>query len=136
MSYVANEKRYLQLINRLLSSEVDGETFCREFSSLWKSDRDEQYAERAAWPGRYDLQLIEAHSRGEISTEEFGRKWDDLFGYAGHEHLLEMLDRVFTACDAFDPEPEREMDIDESQLKREVSGHLAAYETAKTKQTS
>lgn len=50
MSYVANENHYLQLINQLLTSEVDGKTFRQEFCSLWKSDRDEQYAERDAWP--------------------------------------------------------------------------------------
>jgi hypothetical protein len=136
MSYVANENRYLRLINQLLTSEVGGETFCQEFCSLWKADRDEQYADRNSWAERYDLQLIEAHGRGDISSEEFERKWVELFGYAEYKHLLEMLDRIFTACDVFDPEPEREIDIDEPQLKSEVATHLAAYETAKTKQYS
>ena len=134
MSYVANEKQYLDLIHQLLNSEVDGETFCREFCPLWRADRDEQYAERDTWADRYDLQLTDAHNRGEISSEEFERKWVELFGYAEYKHLLEMLDRIFTACDVFDPEPEREFDIDEGQLKSEVASHLATYETAKTKQ--
>ncbi len=134
MNYVANEKQYLEIIHQLLNAEVDGETFCREFSSLWKADRDEEYAKRDAWAERYDLQLVDAHGRGEISSEEFERKWVELFGYAEYKDLVEMLDRIFTACDVFDPEPERELEIDEAQLKNEVALHLGAYEAVKAKQ--
>ena len=136
MSYIANESRYLTLIHQFLNSEVDVEAFQREFFFMWKADRDEEYAKRDTWPERYDLQLVDAHSRGEITSEEFEIKWVELFGYAEYRDLREMLDRVFTACDVFDPKPESEFDINEAQLRTEVAGNLATYQAAKANQRS
>jgi hypothetical protein len=42
-----------------------------------------------------------------------------------------MLASIFTACDVFDPIPEREYEIDEVQLKSEVGARLADYEAEK-----
>ena len=105
MSYISNETQYLELIHQLLCSQIDGEYFCRQFSALWRVDRDEQIAKREVWPERYDLQLIEAHRHGKISPDEFERKWVELWGYGEHKHLLGMLDSIFTACDVFVPLP-------------------------------
>ena len=134
MSYVANEKQYLELIRQFLGSKVDGETFCTKFCSLWRIDRDEEWSKVETWSERYDLQLTEAYNRGDISGEEFQQKWRELFDSESYQDLAAMTDRIFTACDVFHTEPEAEYEIDKTQLRREVAEHLAVYESAKPKQ--
>ena len=134
MSYVANEKQYLELIRQFLNSKVDGETFCTKFSSLWRVDRDEEWSKVETWSERHDLQLTEAFNRGDITGEEFQQKWRELFGSESYADLASMTDRIFTACDVFQVEPDTEYEIDETELRREVAEHLASYESAKPKQ--
>ncbi len=134
MSYVANENRYLELIRQLLDSEIDGETFCQRFSSLWRVDRDEEWSKAETWSERHDLKLTEAYNRGDISGEVFQQKWRELFGSESYEDLTAMTNRIFTACDVFCVEPEAAYEIDETELQREVAEHLATYESAKSKQ--
>ena len=132
MSFVGNEKHYLELIRQLLDKEIDGETFCSKFEPSWMADRNEEYAISDTWPERYDLQLIESYRQGAISSEEFERKWVELWGYGGYRNLVEMLGCIFTACDVFFPVPEREYEIDESQLRIEVEARLTEYEAKKS----
>lgn len=133
MSYVSNETQYLELIHQLIGSQIDGDYFCREFSSLCKIDGDELSSKSEVWPEQYDLQLIESHRQGKISPDEFERKWVELWGYGEYVHLLEMLDSIFTACDVFNPMPKLEYEIDDAQLKRDVGARLADYEAEKAK---
>ena len=128
MSYAANEAFYLKLIQQLLSAELNGEAFCHEFMRQWRIDRDEEYKKRDAWPERYDLQLIAAHQRGELTDEEYHRQWVELWGYTEYQTLCEMLDRIFTACDCFHTVPEGQFEIDEGQLKKAVADNLNRYE--------
>jgi hypothetical protein len=132
MSYLTNEPNYLQLIHQFLNFEIDAESFCQKFSSLWKIDRDEQESQRNSWSERYDLQLIDAFQRKEIMAEEFERKWVELHGYGEYKHLLEMVDKIFTACDAFNPKPESEYEIDEVELRNELRTQFANYETTQS----
>lgn len=133
MGYAANEKLYLELIRQFLDYKVDVETFCERFRSLWKADRDEEWSKRDAWSERYDIQLTEAYNRGDITGEEFQQKWRELFDSESYENLSAMIDRIFTACDVYQVEPEAEYEIDELELRREVAEHLAAYKALKTK---
>ena len=132
MSYNKNERLYLSIIQQFLSAELDGEAFCRAFMGQWKADRDEQDALMESWPERYDLHLIEAWERGALTDQEFHHKWTELWGYTKYEPLLEMLNRVFTACDCFYPIPEGQFEIDEDQLKREVAELVRRYEERNT----
>lgn len=134
MGYVANEKQYVELIHQFLNSEIDIEIFCERFGSLWRADRDEEWSKRDTWAERYDLQLIEAFNRGDITGEEFQQKFAQLFESENYQDLMAMTDRVFTACDVFRVEPEAEYEIDESELRREIAEHLATYEATKAKQ--
>ena len=134
MSYVANEKRYLEPIRQFLDSEIDVETFCKKFSSLWRVDRDEEWSKVEMLPERPDTQLTEAFHRGDITGEEFQQKFTQLFDSESYQDLAAMTDRIFTACDVFQVEPEAAYEIDETELRREVAEHLATYESAKSKQ--
>lgn len=134
MSYVANQKRYLELIRQFLNFEIDVEIFRKSFSSLWRVDRDEEWSKRDSWSERYDLQLTEAFNRGDITGEEFQQKFAQLFDSESYADLAAMTDRIFTACDVFQVEPEAEYEIDEAELRREIAEHLAAYEATKPKQ--
>ena len=133
MSYLANEQNYLELINQFSDRKIDAEVFCQKWLSLWSIDRDEQYALTNSWSERYDLKLKDALNRNEITAEEFERKWVELYGYGDYKHLLELVDRIFTACDVFSPKPENEYEIDEKGLRNEIKSHLVTYETTKSK---
>lgn len=134
MSYISNEKLYLELIRQFLAFEFDGETFCVKFGALWRADRDEEWSKVQNNSERPDLQLTKAFNRGDISAETFQQKWRELFDSESYENLAKMSDRIFTACDVFRDEPEYEYEIDEAELRREVAKHFAAYEVAKSKQ--
>jgi hypothetical protein len=136
VSYLTNQEPFLKLIRQFLNSNLNGETFCHEFMNLWRNDRDQQYAQRNTWKERFDIQLIEAYSRKQLTDEEFSRKWEELWGYGEYEPLSEMLDKDFTACDCFSSLPENEFEIDEAQLKKEVAENLAYFEAQQTKATS
>lgn len=133
MSYILNEKLYLRLIRQFLNSELDAETFCDKFSSLWRVDRDEEWSKVQNGSERSDLQLTEPFNRGDVSAEVFQQKWRELFGSESYEDLTALTDRIFTACDVFRDEPEAKYEIDEAQLLSEVKDHLAIYESAKSK---
>jgi len=133
VTYIGNEELYLELIRKFLNSEIDGETFCCDYFPMWRVDRDEEDIQRASWSERHDLKLIEAYRRDEISLEEFERKWSELFGYSTNRHLVDMLSRIFTACDVFAPVPESDYEIDETGLRGEVGTLFAAYEAERAK---
>lgn len=113
MSYLGNEQNYLELINRFCDHKIEPEVFCQKWLSLWRIDRDEQYARMDFWAERYDIQLQAALESKEITPEEFERKWIDLYGYSEYKHLIELIDRIFAACEAYNPKPENESEIDE-----------------------
>ena len=106
---------------------MSGQVFCSEFTSQWRQDRDEELAKAESWPRRYDLDLIAAQQRGEISVEEFSRAWGERWEQVGHEHLHAMVDRVFSACDAYQ-EDAGPGEITEKDLREEVRACLGAFE--------
>ena len=128
MSYIANEGLYLNCLRQFLNSKLNSENFCEEFMRLWKIDRDEEWANCEKWDKRYDLQLIHAYNQGKLTSEELKSKSAELWGYTENTLLVEMLGKIFTACDCFSPSPEFEFEINEYQLKKEVSEMLNAYE--------
>ena len=134
MSYLANEKQYLELIRQFLDSNIGGKTFCGKFSSLWRLDRDEEWSKVKMSTERRDIELTESFNHGEISGEAFQQKWRELFDSESYEDLAAMTDRIFTACDVFRDEPEADYEIDESGLRSEVAEHLANYQVTKTNQ--
>jgi len=77
---------------------------------------------------------VTALEQGKISSEEFGVKWAELWGYAGDEPFAEMRDKVFTACDFFIEDSEdptikaQPYELDEKQFLTYVKDTLAAYE--------
>jgi hypothetical protein len=133
MSYQAHKDRYLDLIHSFLNSELDGPTFEAAFMRLWKQDRDEQWARKQSWPEPYDEQLQNALKGGAITADEFSQRWRELWGYPSREEqgLIDMLDRVFTASDAFVADPQLrsqpEVEYDEDQFRSEVGRIFESY---------
>ena len=133
MSYQAHKDRYLELIHRFLTSAIDGPTFEAAFLRLWRQDRDEQWARKETWPEPYDEHLESALQRGEITAEDFSQQWRQLWGFPGQDDqdLIDMLDRVFTACDAFVADPQLrsrpDVEYDEDQFRSEVGRILGSY---------
>jgi hypothetical protein len=115
------------MIEAFLDGKTDPEAFCLEFTALWTQDVDEQYALAASWPEPYDKQLLAAREQGEISQEEFSRRWSELWGYAEDVPYVELLDKIHSACAVFDPQPRFEWEIDEAQLRADVARDVALY---------
>jgi hypothetical protein len=114
------EEQFQLLIKKFLTHEVSVEKFCSNFTNLWIQHRNEQEKIKQAWNEPYDQQLIEAHLRGELSTEEFGRLYSDLWGLPEKMYLYELIDSIHSACSTFNPSPEQEWEINEAQLRLEV----------------
>ena len=60
--------------------------------------------------------LIASLKKGEITKEEFSTKWNALWGLSKTDRSLrEVLDKVFSACDAFNPDPSSRENYEYSQ---------------------
>lgn len=135
MSLDEYKDRYLALIHQFLGREITGAEFDEGYSKLWIQDRDETYAKRESWPERFDLQLEAAFERGEINSEEFSKRWAELWEYANELPFVEMRDNVFTACYSLVEDPsirDPRYEYDEDQLRAYVKATLWAYEVRKS----
>ncbi len=113
---------------------MDVESFCDQFTKIWMQYRDSMLAKRFTWTERYDLELQQMLEHGEITKEEFGVKWLELWGYANTLPLINMIDVIHSSCDAFNYVPESEWEIDENQLRLEVANAIAVYKSTNNKQ--
>ena len=95
MSYQANKKKYIKIMFSFVKDELDGPKFVRKFFKLWKADRDEEWT------------LIEAEEK---PLEERSHKAVNDRTKSDRPNLeskfIDMLAKVFTACDAFNVDPE------------------------------
>jgi hypothetical protein len=131
MNPLEKEERYINLIQQLLEFEIDSELFCDTFFKVRREDRKMDDAKIESWPERYDLQLIEALKREEITKEEFSQRWTNLWGYKDYVHLEEMLDQIFTSCDCYRPVPSLAWEIGGEQLYSEVKTLFNTYRISK-----
>jgi hypothetical protein len=133
MSYPVDKKQYLQMMRRFVQCELDAMTFVKQFLHARDKDKAKEWAITATWDKPYDQLLIADLRQGKISQEEFSRGWDELFGWSPEEKVcLQLLDRVYSACDAFIDDPALSMDpaheYDAQQLREMVAKELQAYE--------
>ena len=104
MSYQDHKKTYIELIFSFIKQNLDGPEFERRFSGLWEADRDEQRASTDRGSGTLEGPTMETDGK-----------------------FIDMLDRVFTACDVFDVDPKEEWEIGEEQLRSYVTEMLESY---------
>ena len=133
MNYLANEKEYLQMMHSFVQGAMHAQAFVTQFFDLRNKDVEQEGALRATWDKPYDQLLIAALEREEISKDEFGRRWEELFGWSEREkQFLDMRGRVFTACDALVDDPQLSTDpeheYDAQQLRDFVAKELREYE--------
>ena len=91
-TYLKNEKLYREIVRAFLERDVDAGSFVEKFINQWKIDRDNQWAE-----------LENGKKPSEKESEFCGA-----------------LDKIFTACDCYDPKPEEKHEINDAQLLSEV----------------
>ena len=128
MSFQKNQHRYLGLMTRFAESKLSGSLFVAQFMALWRTDRDADYEIKKSWNVPYDEMLIISLRKGEITKEEFARKWNALWGLSKTDQLLrDLLDKVFTACDVFSPDPDAREDYEysEDELRTFVMSSLS-----------
>ena len=122
---------FLELINQFLEQQINAEPFCLRFTKLWMRHRDAIYAKKLTWSKPHDEELMAAFQRGEITAEQFTKQWRRLWGTEGTEHFQHMIDVVHSACDVFRPIPALSGEINEDELRQEVTRELTSY-TLKT----
>lgn len=93
MGYLKHEVEYRQMVNRLLSREIDPDVFVDQFMESWKRDRDDQWA------------VI--NSGNTLSAEE--------------DALSKILGHMFVACDCYVAEPVDSWEIGPDQLRSEIA---------------
>jgi len=128
MSFQKNQHRYLGLMTRFAEGKLSGSLFVAQFMELWRTDRDADYEIKKSWDVPYDEMLIISLRKGEITNEEFARKWNALWGLSKTDQLLrDLLDKVFTACDVFSPDPDAREDYEysEDELRTFVMSSLS-----------
>lgn len=91
---------YLLLMERYLRGEIDAKSLNEQFLPLWRQDRDDEDMLRRSWPRRYDIELQHMLANGEISREEFGRRFRDLCQYSPADWEAEdIIGQAFVSLD-------------------------------------
>ncbi|MFQ4142115.1 hypothetical protein [Chlorogloeopsis sp. ULAP02] len=122
------ESQCCSLIQRFLAHEASVEDFCSDLTTLWMNYRDIQESIKKTWDEPYDQKLVEARLRGELTAEEFGKLYSELWGLTEMMDFSRMINGVHSACSAFSPSPEYEWEMDEQQLGSEVQTLLTNYQ--------
>ena len=113
MSFRTNSHSYLDLVVRFAEGKLSGAHFVVKFMILWRKDRDADYAIKKSWKAPYDEMLIDLLKKGKITKEEFATKWNALWGLSKAEQSLQdLLDKIFTACDVFNPDSDSREDYE------------------------
>ena len=118
------DAEYADLFDAVIEGRLEPQSFVRAYMRLWEDDRDEAYAQAAAWSERHDLALIEKLNRGEIETTSFERQWAALWGYAGGEQIEELKNKAFAACDVFRVDPQHDYQLGPDAFRKEIA-HIA-----------
>ena len=91
---------YLLLMERYLRGDIDASSLNGQFLPLWRQDRDHEEVLRRSWPRRYDIELQHMLANGEISSEEFGGRFRDLFHYSPADWEAEgIIGQAFVSLD-------------------------------------
>ena len=97
---------YAGLCRAFLRGDLAPADFQDRYLVLWRRDRDATYAQAEAWPERYDIILQRQLSAGEITGDEFSRRWYELWGVSAEEvPRLQQIDQLMTAVNEFDSDP-------------------------------
>lgn len=71
--------------------------------------------------------IIDQYLQGNLNVdqfiEEFMEKWkhDRDINTIYDQRFQRLIDRLFTSCDCYSPDPERKYELSEQQLKNEIS---------------
>jgi len=122
------EDNLLALINRFLYRNVEAHSFVNDYIRLWgervNAINEQGKQLKASWPERYDLQLRESFSKGEIGIEEFYRRASALWGYDWWLSLT--LGAIHSSCDRLDF-PNSGDSLNAEQLRAEIIKYLLDY---------
>ena len=106
-TYQRDQDAYRRLIDSYLAHSTDVEGFITAFMNQWKQDRDRERK----------LPFVEqtfAAEQGKL-TPLFVEQTPD-------SHRFDrLMDRLFTSCDCYWPDPEGPIEISEEELRRELS---------------
>ena len=91
MSFAEHREHYFGLMRKYVDGDISPDTFVGEYFSLWKSDRDEEWAQTQQWERRYELELSEAFRSSRLSKDEFVKRRLKLFGSVPQEELIHSL---------------------------------------------
>jgi hypothetical protein len=122
------ELQCCSLIQKFLSHEVTGDNFCSVIAELWINHRDIQESIKKTWDKPYDKLLVEARLRGELTPEEFGKLYSELWGLGEIKIFSKMINEVHSVCSTFSPSPEDEWEIDEHELQSEIQVIFTNYQ--------
>lgn len=122
MSFEANSDRYISLLQEFLAEAVTPSAFVNDFFALWKTDSDEEHDQKLKWQRPFDEELIAQHADGRITGEQFSEQWARLWNISSDgKALRNVLDRIFTTCDVYNEDDNREeYELDETQFRNEI----------------
>jgi hypothetical protein len=121
------ESQCCMLIARFLNQEICTEEFCKDLVELWIRFRDTQEKIKETWDKPYDRMLVTDRLNGVMTTEEFSKRYKDLWRLDEISSFSNLIDRVHSACNIFNPFPESEWEIDEQQFRLEVYAIFENY---------
>ena len=116
MNFRTDPHRYFNLMTRFAEGKLSALRFVAKFMELWRKDRNADYEIKKSWNAPHDEMLIASLQKGKITRAEFKTKWNALWGLSERDRLTrELLDKVFTACDVFNPDAASREDYEYSE---------------------
>ena len=106
-TYQRDQAAYKRIIDSYLAHGTDVEGFIVVFMDQWKQDGEKE----RKLPFVEQTFLVE---RGNL-TPHFAKQAPDVLRFG------RLMDRLFTSCDCYRPDPEGPLEISEEELRRELS---------------
>lgn len=129
MDWVKNQQQYLSLMRQFLSGHFNVHQFDGAFTTLWKTDRDAEWATILAQDTEHDRwgqSTNPADILLQLEQRTSSRSTDQRV-------YRSILDQVFTTLDVYRPAPVEAWEIDEVEVRRvitEAVRRLAALDVA------
>ena len=101
----AHKEKYMALMRKFASSDLDARSFQREFFDMRNRDLREDIERLGPEIKRKELELIDNYQLGRISWEEFRKRRDELTGYQT-SRWFEMFDEIFDETERCEPDKE------------------------------
>jgi hypothetical protein len=99
----SNKDKIIELMRDFVNSKIDGESFGAAISEYRRRAMEEDEKQMNSWPRRLDLELTDAYTRGDLTKEQYSKKWQELYGHYDPK-WVDIFNGIYAETDRFEPD--------------------------------